>query len=324
MFRDFYTFHRFRRFLHISTVSNYVVNLPCRVKKNDMIWWWYWNDMGMMWGRLWSAFLQALIGVASISGKHHHGMKNDFTWVGNLSCTGCAANIRSHKLTANVWSPCLTRDSDYGLVAGPMRAPLPWCAAYQDCCGFQRHIRVVWRLLLDCKTTIPHRHPSPSMAIPQGWFPGKRSKISAMATFSGLFIPERPPELRSILMPQSNSCYRHMTEITSFPATYRKSKKPQFPLMWGSPQSGMPSKADIAWDQPNRTSWHCSQGSQKTADLVWKCHDVSWPFDLCHWNKHQGSSRDLMHRDQLLTHPTLRSRRSDAIAGSRHEERRWI
>ena len=130
-----------------------------------MIWWWYWNDMGMMWGRSWSAFLQALIGVASISGKHHHGMKNDFTWVGNLSCTGCAANIRSHKLTANVWSPCLTRDSDYGLVAGPMRAPLPWCAAYQDCCGFQRHIRVVWRLLLDCKTTIPHRHPSPSPKV---------------------------------------------------------------------------------------------------------------------------------------------------------------
>lgn len=117
--------------------------------------------------------------------------------------------------------------------------------------------------------------PSPSIAIPQGWFPGKRSKFSAMAAFSGLFIPERPPELRSILMPQSNSCYRHMTEITSFPATYRKSKKPQFPLMWGSPQSGMPSKADIAWDQPNRTSWHCSQGSQKTTDLVWKCHDIS-------------------------------------------------
>jgi hypothetical protein len=125
-----------------------------------MIWWWYWNDMGMMWGRSWSAFLQALIGVASISGKHHHGMKNDFTWVGNLSCTGCAANIRSHKLTANVWSPCLTRDSDYGLVAGPMWAPLPWCAAYQDCCGFQRHIRVVWRLWI-AKRPSPiaiHRH----------------------------------------------------------------------------------------------------------------------------------------------------------------------
>ena len=254
-------------------------------------WWWYWNDMGMMWGRLWSASLQALIGVAGISGKHHHGMKNDFTWVGNLSCTGCAANIRSHKLTAHVWSICLTRDSDYGLVAGPMRAPLPWCAALPGLrlsTTYTSGLKTAFGLQNDhppSPSIAIHRHPSPSIAIPQGWFPGKRSKISAMAAFSGLFIPERPPELRSILMPQSNSCYRHMTEITSFPATYRKSKKPQFPFMWGSPQSGMPSKADIAWDQPNRTSWHCSQGSQKTTDLV-PCMKMSrhfmtvWPFPL--------------------------------------------